>query len=240
MSINGKRVVVIGGTSGIGLAVAEQAVKQGAEIVIASSDQSRVEEAAAKLAAAGQVRGIRVDATDEASIRSLFDEVGAFDHLVYTAGEALLLKPITEVSAEEARAFFERRYWGAFLAAKHAAAHLRPGGSIVLTSGGVATRPAPGTSVPASTTGAVESLTRALALDLAPIRVNAVRPGVIRTELWDGTVPEPQPFLDAVAGTLPVQHVGTPEEIAQTYLYLLNNTYSTGTVVVADGGQALV
>ncbi len=238
MSLSGKRVVVIGGSSGIGFAVAKQSVDEGARVVIASHNAERVQAAAERLT--GDVKGVQLDVTDETAVRDFFTNLGAFDHLAYTAGEALVLRPFTDLSTDEARTFFEIRYWGAFTAAKYAAPNIADGGSIVLTSGGVATRPGPGTAVPASTTGATESLVRALALDLAPIRVNAVRPGVVRTELWQGTIPEPDALYQSVAGQLPVRRVGEPAEAAAAYLYLMRSAYTTGTVLTVDGGHALV
>ncbi|GIG59631.1 short-chain dehydrogenase [Longispora fulva] len=231
-----QRVVVIGGTSGIGFAVARAAATQGSNVVVASSSQDRVDLAVKKLG--DPAEGIVLDVADDAELAAFFDRIGEFDHLVYTAGESLLLKPLADLAAEESRVFFERRFWGAVLAAKYATPKLRPGGSITFTSGAFATRPAPGASLGASVTAAVEGLTRALALELAPLRVNAVRLGAIRTELWDA-VPEPEAFLQALGGGLPVRRVGTPEEAAAAYLYLLGNGYATGTVLTLDGGAAL-
>ncbi|QMU69598.1 SDR family oxidoreductase [Streptacidiphilus sp. P02-A3a] len=232
-----QRVVVIGGTSGVGFAVARAAAIQGLNVAVASSSQDRVDLAVRKIG--GSAEGIRLDVADDAALAAFFDRIGEFDHLVYTAGEPLLLKPLADLTAEESRAFFERRFWGALLAAKYATPKLRPGGSITFTSGAFATRPAPGASLGASITAAVEGLTRALALELAPLRVNAVRLGAIRTELWDSTVPEPEAFLEAQGSALPVRRVGSPEEAAAAYLYLLSNGYATGTVLTLDGGAAL-
>ncbi|MDY0811220.1 SDR family oxidoreductase [Kitasatospora purpeofusca] len=234
---NTQRVVVIGGTSGVGFAVAQAAAACGSNVVVASSSQHRVDLAVEKLG--GAAEGIVLDVADEAAVVAFFDRIGEFDHLVYTAGEPLLLKPLADLGAEESRAFFERRFWGALLAAKYATPKLRPGGSITFTSGAFATRPVPGALLGAGITAAVEGVTRALALELAPLRVNAVRLGAIRTELWDSTVPDPEAFLQAQGSGLPVQRVGTPEEAAVAYLYLLDNGYATGTVVTLDGGAAL-
>ncbi|MEU9130362.1 SDR family oxidoreductase [Kitasatospora sp. NPDC048540] len=233
-----QRVVVIGGTSGVGFAVAQAAAAQGSNVVVASSNQGRVDLAVKKLGG-GRVEGLVLDVADEAALAAFFDRIGEFDHLVYTAGEPLLLKPLADLAAAESRTFFERRFWGALLAAKYATPKLRPGGSITFTSGAFATRPAPGASLGASITAAVEGLTRALALELAPLRVNAVRLGAIRTELWDSSVPDPESFLRAQGSGLPVQRVGSPEEAAAAYLYLLGNGYATGTVLTLDGGAAL-
>ncbi len=169
-----------------------------------------------------------------------FEAQGRFDHLVYTAGEALLLGPLAALSPEQARAFFETRYWGALWAAKHAAAHIAAGGSITLTSGTVATRPAAGSSLPASVTGATEALTRALALELAPVRVNAVRPGAVRSGMWTGTVPDPETVYADFASRSPLARVAEPEDIAAAYVFLMTSSNTTGTILTCDGGAALV
>ncbi|MCX4748672.1 SDR family oxidoreductase [Kitasatospora sp. NBC_01287] len=239
MSLNGKRVVLIGGTSGIGFAAAKLAAAEGASVVVASSKQDRVDDAVKQLG--GDAEGYRLDVTDEAQISEFFTRVGEFDHLVYTAGDALLMKALAEVTVAEAKAFFDIRYWGAFLSAKHGAPGIRPGGSIVVSSGSVATRPAPGTSVAASSTAAAESLARALAVELGPaVRVNAVRPGPAKTAMWDASVPNAQDIYDTFGPHLLTKRVAEATEVAEAYIYLLNNTFTTGTVLTVDGGHVLV
>ena len=148
--------------------------------------------------------------------------------------------PLADTSPEDARAVFERRFWGAFLSAKYAAPYLREGGSITFSSGAVATRPLPGAAVTSAVTGGVESLARALAVELAPLRVNVIRPGVIRTELWDGSVPDADAFLREAGSGLLVGRVGSAEEAAGAYLFALSNPYVTGSTLTIDGGGALV
>ncbi|MDR4306585.1 SDR family oxidoreductase [Chelatococcus sambhunathii] len=239
MKLQGKKVVLLGGTSGIGLAVAQAATDEGAEAVIASSNPGRVNEALAVLPAGST--GRVVDLLDANSIARFFETVGAFDHLVYTAGEGLKLSPLAAMSLDEARTFFELRYWGALGAAKAAQGKLRPGGSIIFTSGIAGARPGPGWSVAASICSAMEGLTRALAVELAPLRVNIVSPGVVRSPLWrdmdDGVR---SAFYADQADRLPVRHVGEPEEVAQAYVYLMAQTYGTGQTLVVDGGGVLV
>ncbi|WP_405182581.1 SDR family oxidoreductase [Nocardia sp. NBC_01377] len=133
MSLAGKKIVIIGGTSGIGFAVAQQAATVGAEVVIASSNQDRVDAATKQLGAPAE--GRRLDVADGNAIAEFFEQIGEFDHLVYTAGESLLIKPLIDTSPQEARAVFERRFWGALLSAKYAAPRLRDGGSITFSSG---------------------------------------------------------------------------------------------------------
>jgi NAD(P)-dependent dehydrogenase (short-subunit alcohol dehydrogenase family) len=238
MSVAGKKIVVIGGTSGIGYAVADQAVAAGARVVVASSSQDRVDSAVKRLGAGAE--GRRLDVADGEAIAAFFDAVGAFDHLVYTAGESLLLKPLAETTPQEARTVFERRFWGAFLAAKHAAPNLREGGSITFSSGVLAVRPLRGTAPTAAVTGGIEALSRALAVELAPLRVNVVRPGMIRTELWDGSVPDPDAFLQEEGARLLTRRVGTAEQAARAYLFALSNPYVTGSTLTIDGGAVLV
>jgi NAD(P)-dependent dehydrogenase (short-subunit alcohol dehydrogenase family) len=239
MSLDGKRVVILGGTSGIGLATARAAEREGAAVVIASSRRERLDRALASLRSGTE--GEVVDVADEAQVRALFERIGAFDHLVFTAGETLQLEPLAATQVERARGFVNVRFWGAFMAAKYGSPHIRPGGSITLTNGIAGLRPRKGWTVAASICGAMEALTRALAVELAPIRVNAVCPGTVRTELWSGMTESAREtmYRDA-AQRLPVGRVGEADELAETYLYLMREGFSTGQVIVVDGGAVLV
>ena len=235
MSLNGRRIVILGGTSGIGLATAKAAQREGAFVVVASSRQQRVDRALASLESGAE--GHVVDLSDEAQVREFFEHIGAFDHLVYTAGETLQLETLDAVQLDHARGFVNIRFWGAFMAVKYGSPHIRAGGSITLTSGVAGLRPHKGWTVAASICGAMEALTRALAVELAPIRVNAVCPGVVRTELWnDMTESNRDALYRNVAQSLPVGRVGEPEDLAHAYVYLMREGYSTGHVIVVDGG----
>lgn len=239
MGLSGKRIVVLGGTSGIGLATARAAQREGAGIVIASSRKARVDRALASLAdgAEGQV----LDLSDEAQTRAFFQRIGAFDHLVFTAGETLHLEALETMQFDRARQFLDIRFWGAFMAAKYGSRHIRPGGSITLTNGVAGLRPRKGWTLAASLCGATEALTRALAVELAPIRVNAVCPGLVRTELWDDMTESDRETMYRDAGRrLPVGRVGESDDLAETYLYLMRQGYGTGQVIVVDGGAVLV
>jgi NAD(P)-dependent dehydrogenase (short-subunit alcohol dehydrogenase family) len=240
ITLQKSRVVVAGGTSGIGFGVAEAAAQAGAEVIIASSNPERVAAALDRLPQG--TRGEALDLTDEAQVSAFFARVGAFDHLVYTAGETLLLQNLADLSIEAARRAFEVRYWGALKAVKFGASLIRAGGSITLTSGVASSRPIPAWTIPASILGAIESLTRTLAVELAPLRVNAVSPGVVRTALWDTIMSEAdrEGLFAQFAEKLPVGRVGEASDIAQTYLYLMQQGFSTGQVIIADGGHVLV
>lgn len=239
MTLQGKRIIVLGGSSGIGLAVAQAAAGQGASVVIASSRQARVDEALATLPAGAE--GHALDLADETAVAALFAKLGELDHLVFTAGESLQLGALATTDLDTARGFFGIRYWGALIAAKHGALHIRPGGSITFTSGLAAARPHAGWALGASICGAMEGLTRALAVELAPLRVNIVSPGVVKSPLWAGMAEADREALYRQVGeSLPVGHAGEPEEVAEAYLYAMRQTYGTGQVIAVDGGARLV
>ena len=235
----GQRVVILGGSSGIGLAVAQQVVAQGARAVIVSSNRERVAQAAGSIGE--NAEGFAVDLTDEPSIQSFFSKLGPFDHLVFTAGDTLHLNELATADLSQARRAFEIRYWGALAAVKYGSPGIRAGGSIVLTTGIANLRPQKGWAFGASVCGAMEGLTRALAVELAPIRVNTVSPGIVRTNLWQN-MPESERerMYEQRGKSLPVGRVGEAADIARAYLYFLQQGYSTGQILVVDGGGVLV
>ena len=237
MSLQGKRVVVIGGTSGIGLAVARGALADGATVVVGSSSARKVDAAKDKLQGA---EALEVDVKDEGKVDAFFARVGAFDHLVFTAGdwERWGGGPIASLDVAGAAAMFTVRFWGAVTAIKHAAKQIREGGSITLTDGMIAHRPRKGAAISTAMAGAIEHLALALAVDMAPIRVNAVCPGLVRTEVWNA-VPEDQreERFKKMTERLPVKRICEPHEVAEAYLYLMRGGYTTGQVLRVDGGQ---
>jgi NAD(P)-dependent dehydrogenase (short-subunit alcohol dehydrogenase family) len=239
MSLISKRVVIIGGTSGIGLATAHAAIDAGAEVIIASSRQSSIDAALGELSAG--TTGHALDVLDTAAVRTFFDNVGEFDHLAYTAGESLSLMPIDGMNLDQARGFFQIRFFGALNAVSIAAKHIRREGSITLTSGSARTRPGAGWSVASSLCGATTSLAGALAVELAPIRVNVVEPGIVRSPLWSGmNAEDQQAMFDQQAATLPAGRVGEVEDVAQAFLYSMTQSFMTGTSIPVDGGALLV
>jgi NAD(P)-dependent dehydrogenase (short-subunit alcohol dehydrogenase family) len=239
MSLHGQHVVVLGGTSGIGLATAQAAAQQGAAVTVVSSNSSNVRRALVVLP--GNASGEVADLSDSAQVEAVFERMGELDHLVFTAGEALQLMELKSMDIGLAQGFFTLRYFGTLCAVKAAAPRIRPGGSIVLSTGIAADRAGAGWSVGASICGAVESLTRALAVELAPIRVNAVSPGVVRTPLW-ARMPadEREQMYASVAGSIPVGRVGEPQDIAEAFLFLMNQGFATGSIITVDGGAVLV
>jgi len=234
-----KRVVIVGGSSGIGLAVAERAALQGAEVVIVSGNAGRVQEAVKSIG--GDAHGQAVDVSDEKAVERFFTNIGAFDHLVFTAGDSLQLRKLADTDLKQARRAFELRYWSALATVKYGSPQIRKGGSLVLTTGVAGQRPHSGWVIAASVCGTIEALTRALAIELAPIRVNAVSPGVVRTNLWQNmSSSEREQLFESVGRRLPVGRVGEAHDIAQAYVFLMQEGFSTGQTVVVDGGTVLV
>ena len=239
-NLSGKTVVVIGGASGIGFAVARLALDQGAEVVIGSSQQARVDAAVAKL---GQgARGAAVDVIDEASVAGFFEQLGGLDHLAFTAGDwGARGGPIGDLDIQAAGAAFAVRFWGAVAAVKHASRTIAQDGSITLTDGMYAHRPSKGGAISSAMLGAVEHLGRALAVDLAPVRVNVVCPGLVLTEVWN-SIPEDRraETLRRMTERQPVARAGDPAELAEAYLYLMRGGFTTGQVLQVNGGSSVV
>lgn len=238
-TLDGKTIVIFGGSSGIGLATAQAAAAEGANVVIASGNQSRIDLALTTLPK--NSRGFAIDLNKEENIKDFFSQFGALDHLVYTAGENLNLQIIRQTDITAARRFFNLRYWGAYTSIKYAAPLIRTGGSISLISGTANARPGKGWSIASSICGAVEGLVRAMAVELAPIRVNSVVPGVIETNLWNGMSEENKAALfQSMADTLLVGRAGQAEDIALAFVYLMKQKFGTGQNIVVDGGTLLV
>lgn len=241
MDIEGKKVVVIGGTSGIGLAVAQGATAAGAHVIVASSSAEKVEKARRQFSNA--VEAHAVDVKDEMQVAAFFERVGALDHLVYTAGDwgsAMGGGALDTLDFARAGNVFAVRFWGALAAAKHAHKRMSSEGSITFTDGMVAHRPRKGAAVSTAMAGAIEHLVQGLAVELAPIRVNAVCPGYIATDIWAAMPDELRKARLKITERYPVPRAGEPREAAEAYLYLMRGGYTTGQVLHVDGGMGLV
>ena len=220
------RAVFVGGSSGIGLATARLAVAAGWDVVIVSRDPERADVDAERVA---------LDIADEVAVRETFGALGSIDHLVFSpvaraGGRARSL------DLEAARRAFETKLWGPFAAVQ--AADVRE--SIVFVSGVASTTPMRGGSATGAVNGAIEALVRTLAVELAPVRVNAVSPGIVDTPTWDGMAAEDrEAMFDRLAGALPAGRVGTADDLAAAIWFLLTNGFVTGAVVPVDGGHRL-
>jgi NAD(P)-dependent dehydrogenase (short-subunit alcohol dehydrogenase family) len=239
MSLTDKRILVVGGGSGIGFAVAEAAADAGAQVTIASSSADKVAAAASRIG--NRTIGAKLDVTREDEVAAFFN-VQTFDHIAFTAGDwgGPRRAPLAELDLAKAMSVFDVRFWGAVKVAKHAAKTMPAGGSLTLTDGMIAHRPQKGSSISTAMTGAVEHLTRALAVEFAPVRVNAVCPGLIRTGIWD-RIPEDrrEKELGDMTSRQLIARVGEPNEVAEAYLYLMRGGYTTGQVLYVEGGRAL-
>jgi NAD(P)-dependent dehydrogenase (short-subunit alcohol dehydrogenase family) len=229
----GKKVVVVGGSSGIGFSTAELARSEGAEVIIASHNPERLNAAAAKLG----VTAMAADVTSDDSIASLFKKCGPVDHVVLTAAQ-LRTGPFKTVAMEDVRATMESKFWGAWRVAR--SAEISAGGSLTLVSGFLSVRPRPNSAIVGAANGALESLARSLALELAPVRVNAVSPGIIDTPIR-AAMPEQarKDMLAKTAAALPVGRVGTGEDIARQILAFMTIGFATGSIVYLDGGALI-
>jgi NAD(P)-dependent dehydrogenase (short-subunit alcohol dehydrogenase family) len=233
MSLAGKKVVVVGGSSGIGLSTAELAKSEGAEIWVASRNADRLNAVADRLGA----KAIPTDVTNDESVVNLFRQCGPVDHVVVTAAQ-LRSGPFKTVPMEDVRATMESKFWGAWRVAR--AAEFRPGGSLTLVTGFLSIRPRPNSAIVGAANGALESLARGLALELAPVRVNAVSPGIIDTPIRSA-MPEAarREMLAKTAAALPVGRVGVGEDIARQILAFMTVGFATGSIVYIDGGALI-
>lgn len=235
MRLNQQRVVVLGGSSGLGLATAQAAMREGAEVVIVGRSPERLAQAQEFLPRA---KMMAADATDEAAVQQLFAEIGTIQHVFVTAAEATL-GTIQEKSFEAVRPTLDSKLSAAYHAAKYGAPQI-VSGSITFVSGLAAWRPFVGGTTAAAANAGLEAMGRILALELKPIRVNTVVPGVIDTPLLNqifGTQKEEQ--VRKIAESLPVGRIGTPEDVAEAVVFLMASSFITGSVLHVDGGALL-
>ncbi|WP_460725909.1 SDR family oxidoreductase [Nocardia heshunensis] len=233
------RVVVVGGGSGMGQAIADALLAEGNEVIIVGRSEQRLADAVRELGD-GKLTAIAADVTDEEQVARLFETVGTVDHVITTAADIRgSYGPIANFDFEHGRGMIETKLIGTMLLAKHA--RLSENGSLTFISGIAAYRPAVGGAMVAAVNAALEGLARALAVELSPIRVNAVSPGWVLTDIWDAMPwDDKDERLRAMADKLPAQRLGRPEDIAAAVLSVIHNPFITGTVLHVDGGHRLV
>jgi NAD(P)-dependent dehydrogenase (short-subunit alcohol dehydrogenase family) len=230
-TLAGSRVLVVGGSSGIGLAVAAMAAERGAQVTIAGRDEDKL--AAAVELVGPTCNGRRIDTMDDASVTEFFASEQPFDHVVVTAAKPGG-GPIRDLPMEEALALFSSKFWSSYRVARAAAVNDR--GSITFVSGLAGRRPRPQRVIVGAACAALESMTQGLALELSPVRVNCVSPGITDTPLLRSGFPN---GIEHLAELNPTGRVGEPDQIALQILACAENGFMTGAVIDLDGGRAL-
>lgn len=237
-----ERVLIVGGNSGMGFALAERLLRDGSEVTIVGRSRDKLAVARARLSDAQQLHTIAADITQEEHVARLFERCGPLEHIVTTAADiegAYQLLPSLEIAA--ARRVIDSKFIGPLLLAKYGAPVLSPKGSIIFTSGIAAYRPAARGSVVAAINGALASLAYALAVELGPIRVNVVSPGWVDSPIWEFVAGDAKAAtLEAMAQKLPVGRIGHVDDIADALCFLMRNSFVTGTILHVDGGHRLV
>ncbi|MBE9036363.1 SDR family oxidoreductase [aff. Roholtiella sp. LEGE 12411] len=242
-SLSGKKVVIIGTSSGLDLAIAQKMVEVGAKVVLSHSSQEKLNQAIALIS--GEIEVKTVDVSNENSVNAFFEQIGNFDHLIVTAmGDRNMPRSLlAEMTTQTAQGAMEK-FWRTFFAVRASLKNIATDGSITLTSSVSIFKSSKlgGISAIAAANGAVSVFGRSLALEIAPIRVNVIAPGLIEdTSIWSSQSESERSDLTKWAeAALPVQHLGKPEEQAQAVLSLIANSYITGAILPVDGGVTLL
>ena len=238
MSLENQRVVIVGGSSGIGLAAARRLVAAAAKVIVVGRSAEKL--AAAQEALGGFAVTRSADLADASAARELFDNLGPIDHLVITAGGSPAWGPFLELEPEALRNAFDAKFWAHFHAARYGAPRLHRNGSIIFVTGGAARAALPGTAGLAAVNGAIQAMARTLARELAPVRVNVLSPGFTDTPAYAGMPDDARAALyERMADAALVRRVGTADEIADAIVFLLANGFTTGAVLDVDGGRRL-
>jgi len=252
--LQGKRILIFGGTSGIGFAVAEASIEHGATVIISGSNPEKLSKTVQRLKTSypnvsnTQIITKVCDLSDadnlEANIESLLSVVtdggkAKLNHVIYTAGDALRLIPVSQITIEALNKASIVRTMGPVILAKYLLQYLEksPDSSYTMTGGVNGTKPAPGWSMMAGGATSLGGLTRGLAVDMAPVRVNIVSPGAIKTELFANMSEE---VIEKMKLATTVQRLGRPEDIAEAYMYLMKDGFVTGSQIDSNGGRLLV
>lgn len=237
MNFKDKKVVIVGGSSGIGFAIAKAALEANAHVVIVSRSTEKLNQAKQRLN--NKVETFSTDMRDFSELEKVFEKIGKFDHLQITASE-ISFGDFKDLSISDAKSAFENKFWGPYQTVKSALPYLSPQGTITFYSGAYSQLPkTPGASVIAAVNSAIEGLSRALAVELAPIRVNTITPGIVDTELFTTLgmdAEQRESFFNEITAGQVIKRPAQPNEIAQSALYLMGNTYSTGNTLFVDGG----
>ena len=233
--LNKKKIVIVGGSSGIGLNLSQHLLNRGAKIIIGSRSSEKLKTASSVLN--NKVSSLQLNASDENSVCEFFNEIGEFDHLVVTIKPEHVISEFVDTDITGIRHAFESKFWGQYNLVLHCLKTISKQGSIVLTSGIASKRSYKGFSGVAAINGAIESLVKSLSGEINPVRINVVSPGFIERYSND----EERYNTIKVLGANPlINRLGTQDEVSQAYIYLLENNYTTGSLIVVDGGELCV
>lgn len=253
--LQGRRVLVLGGSTGIGFCVAEAAVEHGAFVTISSSNQTKLDQAVSRLQSHAKAVGVSPDnikaktcdlSNEDTLDQNVIDLLefatknGKLDHVAFTAGDALVLPKLNDVTPDQLRKSSTVRTYGSIFVAKHLPKYINQSvqSSFTLTGGSASWRPSAAFAIVSGFGAGIEGLGRGFAVALKPVRVNTVQPGAVHTELFNGIPEDRLPAVlesfkkESVTGT-----VGTPEEVAEAYVYLMKDSFATGGVVESNGGR---
>ncbi len=239
MSFDGQRVVIIGASAGIGEATAKAFAAQGAAVTITGRSKERLDRAAQRIGLPVQVA--ELDATNRGALDAFYATAGTVDHLILSASPgAVGAGPIAATDEAALRQAFDGKVFAHVKAVQAALPRLRRDGSVTIITAASARAAFAGTAVLAAANGALEAMVAPLAVELAPLRVNAVSPGFIDTHWWNGMPDgQRQDYFDAVAAVTPVHRIGRPEDVADAIVYLAGAGFVTGTVLECTGGVNL-
>lgn len=238
MSFTNQRILIIGGSTGMGLAAAQQLARLGAHVLLAGRSQARLDAALATID--GSAEAYAADFTSAASLEALFDRVGRIDHLVLAASSNAAWGPFKSVTGGALRTALDNKLLGYWQSLQAALPHLRADGSVVLLSGTASRTAMPGTAGLAAVNGAVNAMAQTLAKELAPLRINVVSPGLVDTPAYDHLPVEVKAGMFAgAAASLPVGRTGDSADVADAIVYLLGNGFTTGALLDVDGGARM-
>lgn len=233
--MSSQHTVIVGGSSGIGLTTAQHLLASGARVTITGRNETRL--ADARRALGPEVQTLSMDAATADALPGQFAQIGKFDHLVLALGSGKGVGPFATVGLADVKLGFEEKVYAHFATAQAALPFLNPTGSLTFVSAVSAHAAVPGTAGIGAANAAVAALVPILSVELKPLRVNGVSPGVIDTPWWDA-VPDEQKqamFKDFAAKT-PVGRVGRPEDVAKAIVFLIGDDFITGHTLICDGG----
>lgn len=233
-----EKIVIVGGTSGMGLAAAQVLATEGFQVIISGRSQSSIDKALSNMS--GDCTGYPLDFTNPDSVNAFFEKIGKHDHLALVGSGQAVWGNFRDLKLEALKIAFEHKLFGYFLCAQAALKQIRSDGSMIFVIGGASRSAIPGTAGIAAVNGAIQAMAITMAKELAPLRVNILSPGLVDTPMYGWmNQSEKENFFKKMGGNLPVGRVGKPEEIAQAVSYLIKNAYTTGAILDVDGGGRL-